>query len=153
MKRQLALLMVAGLMGALGALAIQTWLQPTPAYAQTALGRLTPQADGSFVVSARNATLVLSPDGTVRVTSPERVVIGGSGQDLKIEGSRVTIDASSELKVETSDVNFDVSDFNVDAGDIEIGDYNSDVKLADGSDPICINDDGEIKKSEKVKAR
>ncbi|MBM3472184.1 MAG: hypothetical protein FJX75_02785 [Armatimonadetes bacterium] len=153
MKRQLALLAVAGLMGALGALAIQTCLQPTPAYAQAALGRLTPQADGSVVISARSTTLVLTPDGTVRVTSPERIVVGGPGEDLKIEGSRVTIDASSEFKVETSDVTIDTSDFVLEGSHIEIGEYNSDIKLADGSDPICINDDGEIKKSEKVKAR
>ena len=153
MKRQVAFLVVASLMGALGALAIQTWLQPTPAYAGTALSRLTQQPDGSVAISARNTTLVLTPDGTVRVTSPERLVVGGPNEDLKIEGSRVTIDASSELKVETSDVNIDTSDFNLEGSNIKIGDYNSDVKLADGSDPICINDDGEIKKSEKVKAR
>ena len=153
MKRQLAFLAVASLVGALGALAIQTWLQPTPAYAGTALNRLTQQPDGSLVISARNTTLVLTPDGTVRVTSPERLVVGGPNEDLKIEGSRVTIDASSELKVETSDVNIDTNDFHLEGSHIEIGEYNSDIKLADGSDPICINDDGQIVKSEKVKAR
>jgi len=67
MKRQLLFLVVAGLMGALGALAIQTWLQPTPAYAGTALSRLTQQPDGSL------AKLRLKPTsraGRGRVAEP-----------------------------------------------------------------------------------
>jgi hypothetical protein len=114
---------------------------------------LAPQADGSVVVSARDTTLTLTPDGTVRVTSPERLVIGGPNEDLKIEGSRVTIDASSEFKVETSKVYLDTYDYKLEGNHIQIGESSSDIKLADGSDPICVNDDGEIVKSERVKSR
>jgi hypothetical protein len=88
----------------------------------------------------------------VRVSAPEQLIIGAA-DDVKIEGYRVTIDASSELNVETSDVNIDTNDFVLEGSHIEIGESNSDIRLADGSDPICINDDGEVIKSDRVKAR
>jgi len=153
MKHQFLLLAIAAVLGAVGAQALQTWLQPTPAYAGSALSRLTPGDDGSIVVSARNTTLVLTPDGTVRVTAPENVIIGAANDDVKIEGYRVTIDASSELKVETSTAYLDTYDFKLEGNHIKIGESSSDIKLADGSDPICINDDDKIVKSERVKSR
>jgi hypothetical protein len=152
MRRQFLWLVAAGLVGALGAQALQACLRPTPAFAGTTVGRLTQNDDGSMVISARNATLTLTPDGIVRVTAPEKVIIG-TADDVKIEGYRVTIDASSELKVETSDVNIDVSDFKLDSNHIEIGDSSSDIKLADGDNPICLNDDGAVVKSDRVKSR
>jgi len=152
MRRPFLYLVGAGLVGALGAQALQTWLRPTPAYAGTASGRLTQNDDGSMVISARNTTLTLTPDGTVRVTSPEQLIIGAA-DDVKIEGYRVTIDASSELKVETSDVTIDTNDFSLEGNHIEIGESNSDIKLADGDNPICLNDDGAVVKSDRVKSR
>ncbi len=152
MRRPLLWLAAAGLAGALGSQALQTWLRPTPAYAGTALGRMVEREDGSVVISARDTTLTLSPDGTVRVTSPAKLIIGAA-DDVKIEGYRVTIDASSELKVETSDVNIDTSAFKLEGNHIEIGESSSDIKLADGDDPICLNDDGEVVKSQRVKSR
>jgi len=152
MRRPFLWLTAAGLIGALSAQALQTWLRPAPAHAGTALGRLTQGADGTVVVSARNTTLTLAPDGTVRVTSPERLILGAA-DDVKIEFYRVTIDASSEFKVETSDVVIDTSDFTLEGNDIEIGESNSDIKLADGSSPLCLNDGDQIVKSDRVKAR
>ena len=153
MKRQFLLLAVAALLGALGAQAVQAWLRPTPAYAGTALSRMTARDDGSVVVTAKEATLVLAPDGSVRVTAPGQVTIGGPNEDVKIEGHRVTIDASSELKVETSDMNIDARDYKLESRNVAIGEYGAEIKLADGGDPICINRDGQVVKSQYVKSR
>jgi len=153
MRRQFLLLLLAAVLGAIGSQAALSRLRPTSAHAGSAMGRLTPQTDGSLVVSARNTTLTLTPDGTVRVTSPEQVVIGGANEDLKIQGYRVTIDASSEFKVDTSSVYLDTHDYKLEGNNIQIGESGSDIKLAGGSDPICLNDDGKVVKSERVKAR
>jgi hypothetical protein len=152
MRHQFLLLLLAAVLGAVGAQAVQSWLHPTPAYAGSAMGRLAPQADGSLVINARNTTLTLTPDGVVRVTSPEQLVIGAA-DDVKIEGYRVTIDASSEFKVETQTAYLDTYEYKLEGNHIQIGESGSDIKLADGSDPICVNDDGKIVKSERVKSR
>jgi hypothetical protein len=152
MKRSALWLIAAGAAGALGAQALQACWRPKPAYAGAIAGSVIQQPDGSVVVTAKNTTLTLTPDGVVRVSAPEQLIIGAA-DDVKIEGYRVTIDASSEFNVETSDVNIDTNDFVLEGSHIEIGESNSDIRLADGSDPICINDDGEVIKSDRVKAR
>ena len=156
MKKQLALLLTAAFLGALGSQAIDHWLVPAPAYADTALagpfGQALQQEDGSLIVTARDTTLVLDPDGTVSVRAPEKLIIGAA-DDVKIEGYRVKIDASSEVEIETSSMTVDVSDYELEASRIEIGQSSTDIKLADGSEYIALNDDGDIVKSQRVKAR
>ncbi|MFQ6132914.1 MAG: hypothetical protein ACE5R4_12815 [Armatimonadota bacterium] len=156
MKRHIALLVAAALLGALAAHALEHWLIPAAAHAdgmvEGAFGQAARQADGSLVVSTKDTTLTLTPDGTVSVASPEQLIIGAA-DDVTIEGYRVKIDASSSVEIEASSYKADLSDYKLEANRIEIGEHSSEIKLAGGSDPICINDDGDITKSEKVKAR
>ena len=151
------LLVAAAFLGAVGSHALQYWLVPAPAQAADGwmagpFGNAVQQDDGSLVVTAQNTMLTLAPDGTVRVTSPERLIIG-TADDVKIEGYRVEIEASSSVEIETSTLTADVSNYKVEASRIELGQSNTDIKLADGDDPICINDDGDITRSDRVKAR
>lgn len=148
MKRQLALLTVAAFLGALTYHAVDHWLLPSPADAAGAAigGQATYDADGTLTISGGNSTLTMTPDGTVRVISPDKLIIGAA-DDVKIEGYRVRIDASSEVEIEAG------SRYTLDASTIKIGDYSSDIKFNGGDDPICINDDGDITKSERIKAR
>lgn len=156
MRQQFVLLALAALLGAVGAYGLEHWLAPAPAHADAVtagpLGRAAQQADGSLVLSAKGTTLRLTPDGAVHVTSPEQLIIR-AGDDVTIEGYRVKIDASSSVEIEARTYEADLSDYKLEASKIEIGDTNSEIKLAEGTDPICINDDGDITRSQKVKAR
>ncbi len=156
MKRDFALLASAALLGALGSHALEHWLTPKPAHAGGLTGPLpahaVEQADGSLAVSARDTTLTMAPDGTVHVISPEQLTIGAA-DDVTIEGYRVKIDASSSLEIEARTYKADVSEYQLEADKIQIGDHSSEIKLAEGEDPVCINDDGDITKSQRVKAR
>jgi hypothetical protein len=151
MKKQFAWLVVAAFLGALAYHALDHWILPSPAQAAergvTRAGvDAVYEADGTLVITGPSTTLMMTPDGTVSVSSPDRLIIGAA-DDVKIEGYRVKIDASSEVEVEAG------SRYTLDASSIKIGDYSSDIKLNGGDDPICINDDGDITKSERIKAR
>ena len=59
----------------------------------------------------------------------------------------------SEILIEGSKMNIDVYDYENEASRIELGDYSSEIKLAGGDKYNAISDDGEIVKSQRVKAR
>jgi hypothetical protein len=151
MKRQFAWLIAAAFLGALAYHALDRWLLPSPAQAaDRSVGNLAVdtgrQADGTLVITGEQSSVTVSPDGTVRVSSPRELIVGAA-DDVKIEGYRVKIDASSEVEIDAG------SRYTLEASTIKIGDHNSDIKLNEGDDPICINDDGDITKSERIKAR
>ncbi len=151
MKRQFAWLIAAAFLGALAYHALDRWLLPSPAQAaDRSMGNLAvetnQEADGTLVITGEQSSVTVSPDGTVRVSSPQKLIVGAA-DDVKIEGYRVKIDASSEVEIDAG------SRYSLEASTIKIGDYNSDIKLNGGDDPICINDDGDITKSERIKAR
>jgi hypothetical protein len=143
MARHLALLTVAVVLGGLGHHVLERCLAPQPAYAAEAgpalpAGMTARQLDGALVVTARDTTLTLAPDGQVTVRAPEKLIIG-TADDVKIEGYHVKIEASSDVEVKGSK--------------ILLGGYNTDVKIADGDNPLALYDDEKIVKSERVKAR
>ncbi len=151
MKRQFAWLVVAAFLGALAYHALDRWLVPSPAQAAdrsmtTPAVGTTEEADGTLVITGQDSAVTISPDGTVRVSSPQRLIVSAA-EDVKIEGYRVKIDASSEVEIEAG------SRYTLDASTIKIGDYSSDIKFNGGDNPICINDDGDITRSERIKAR
>ena len=95
----------------------------------------------------RQATVTLTPDGTLRVDAPKEVLVR-CVDDVKIEGYDITLDASSDVVVEANGT------FSVAASDILLGGSNSDVVLADGSFPLMVQDNWErVVVSDRVKAR
>lgn len=151
MKRQFAWLAAAAFLGALAYHALDRWLLPSSAQAaDRSMAADGPEAireaDGTLVITGQETSVTVSPDGIVRVSSPQALIVGAA-DDVKIEGYRVKIDASSEVEIDAG------SRYTLEASTINIGDYNSDIKLNGGDDPICINDDGDIKRSERIKAR
>ena len=95
----------------------------------------------------RQATVTLTPDGTLRVDAPKEVLVR-CVDDVKIEGYDITLDASGDVAVEAG------GNFSVAANRLLLGGRNSDVFLADGSYPLMVRDDWEREQpSERVKAR
>jgi hypothetical protein len=103
-------------------------------------------------VNAGETTLRLDRDGSVQVSGPKRLILGAA-DDVLIEGYRVKIDASSDVEIEGSRFTVDANEQKLEGSRIEVGDYSAEVTLADGSDPVCINDGGAVVKSQRVRAR
>ncbi|HJN18029.1 MAG TPA: hypothetical protein QGH10_21195 [Armatimonadota bacterium] len=155
MRKQLVVLTLAALLGAVGSHALQYWLVPAPAHADGIsgdFGRALLHEDGTFVVTAQDSVLTFLPDGTVTVRAPHQVIIGAA-DDVKIEGYRIKLDASGDIEIEGSSLNIDVYDYENEANRIELGTSSSEVTLADGDEYVALSDDGEIVKSQRVKAR